>query len=71
MPVIEESELRRIVRATNLASDKQLDRKVRWLLTQCDRDGDGRISLAEFEGLARCVLRRSLEAVNLTADCNN
>jgi len=49
---IEEPELRRIVRATNLASEKQLDRKVRWLLSQCDGDGDGKISLAEFEGLA-------------------
>ena len=40
---IEVHELRKIVRATNLASEKQLDRKVRWLLSQCDIDGDGQI----------------------------
>jgi EF-hand domain pair len=40
---IDASELRKIVRATNLASEKQLDRKVRWLLSQCDKNGDGRI----------------------------
>ncbi len=43
---IEEHELRKIVRATNLASEKQLDRKVRWLLSQCDRNGDGQIRCA-------------------------
>ena len=40
---IEAHELRKIVRATNMASEKQLDRKVRWLLSQCDRNGDGQI----------------------------
>jgi Ca2+-binding EF-hand superfamily protein len=50
---IEEEELRRIVRATNLSSEKQLDRKVRWLMSQCDDDTDGKISLEEFQGLAR------------------
>ena len=43
---IEVHELRKIVRATNLASEKQLDRKVRWLLSQCDIDGDGQIRCA-------------------------
>ena len=47
---IEVHELRKIVKATNLASEKQLDRKVRWLLSQCDIDGDGQIRCA-----ARCV----------------
>lgn len=44
---IEVHELRKIVKATNLASEKQLDRKVRWLLSQCDIDGDGQIRFAE------------------------
>jgi serine/threonine-protein phosphatase 2B regulatory subunit len=43
---IEVHELRKIVKATNLASEKQLDRKVRWLLSQCDIDGDGQIRCA-------------------------
>ena len=43
---IEAHELRKIVKATNLASEKQLDRKVRWLLSQCDRNGDGQIRCA-------------------------
>lgn len=43
---IDANELRKIVRATNLASEKQLDRKVRWLLSQCDKDGDGKIRCA-------------------------
>ena len=51
---IEAHELRKIVRATNLASEKQLDRKVRWLLSQCDIDGDGQI---------RCVCGRGLRLV--------
>jgi len=50
---IHEAGLRQIVRATNLAPEKQLDRKVRWLLSQYDANGDGRISLAEFQSLAR------------------
>jgi Ca2+-binding EF-hand superfamily protein len=48
---IDANELRKIVRATNLASEKQLDRKVRWLLSQCDKDGDGKIRCAESRGL--------------------
>jgi serine/threonine-protein phosphatase 2B regulatory subunit len=51
---IEVHELRKIVKATNLASEKQLDRKVRWLLSQCDIDGDGQI---------RCAARARRSAV--------
>jgi|APGre2960657444_1045066.scaffolds.fasta_scaffold01086_7 serine/threonine-protein phosphatase 2B regulatory subunit len=48
---IEANELRKIVRATNLASEKQLDRKVRWLLSQCDCNGDGQIRCGAAAGL--------------------
>ena len=51
---IEVHELRKIVRATNLASEKQLDRKVRWLLSQCDIDGDGQIRCVR--GAPSCAL---------------
>ena len=49
---IDANELRKIVRATNLASEKQLDRKVRWLLSQCDKDGDGKIRCGQRGGLS-------------------
>ena len=54
---IEAHELRKIVRATNLASEKQLDRKVRWLLSQCDRNGDGQIRCAQACWRGRDVRR--------------
>ncbi len=57
---IEAHELRKIVRATNMASEKQLDRKVRWLLSQCDRNGDGQIRRA----CGRCRMMR------ITVPCN-
>ena len=50
---IDMEELRKIVRATNLTSDKQLDRKVRWLMSQVDVNGDGQISFEEFQDMAR------------------
>jgi len=50
---IDKDELRKIVKATNMATEKQLDRKVKWLMTQCDRDGDGRISFDEFVQLSK------------------
>jgi EF-hand domain pair len=64
---IEEEELRRIVRATNLSSEKQLDRKVRWLMSQCDDDTDGKISLEEFQGLARRFPNAIFPAYSLAA----
>jgi len=50
---IEAHELRKIVKSTNLASEKQLDRKVRWLLSQVDSNNDGQISFTEFQTLAK------------------
>lgn len=50
---INKDELRKIVKATNMATEKQLDRKVKWLMTQCDKDGDGRISYEEFVQLSK------------------
>ena len=50
---IDENELRKIVKATNMASEKQLDRKVKWLMSQVDKNNDGTISFDEFVLLAR------------------
>lgn len=50
---IDTEEMRKIVKATNMANDKQLDRKVRWLMSQVDHNGDGQISFEEFQDLAR------------------
>jgi serine/threonine-protein phosphatase 2B regulatory subunit len=50
---IDSEELRKIVKATNMASEKQLNRKVEWLMRQCDTDGDGKISFDEFVNLAK------------------
>ena len=50
---IEADELKKIVKATNMASAKQLDRKTEWLMKQCDTDGDGNISYEEFVNLAK------------------
>jgi serine/threonine-protein phosphatase 2B regulatory subunit len=50
---IDSSELRKIVKATNMASEKQLNRKVEWLMKQCDTDGDGQISFDEFVNLSK------------------
>ena len=36
-----------------MASAKQLDRKMHWLMKQCDADGDGNISYEEFVNLAK------------------
>ena len=38
---IDADELRKIVKATNMASEKQLTRKVEWLMKQCDTDATG------------------------------
>ena len=50
---IDNDELRKIVKATNMASEKQLDRKVKWLMSQVDKNNDGTISFDEFVVLAR------------------
>ena len=50
---IDAEELKKIVKATNMASAKQLDRKTEWLMKQCDADGDGNISYEEFVNLAK------------------
>ena len=50
---IDADELRKIVKATNMASEKQLTRKVEWLMKQCDTDGDGMISHDEFVNLSK------------------
>jgi serine/threonine-protein phosphatase 2B regulatory subunit len=50
---IDADELRKIVKATNMASEKQLTRKVEWLMKQCDTDGDGMISYDEFVNLSK------------------
>lgn len=50
---IDKDELKKIVKATNMASAKQLDRKTEWLMKQCDADGDGNISYEEFVNLAK------------------
>ncbi len=50
---IDAEELKNIVKATNMASAKQLDRKTEWLMKQCDADGDGNISYEEFVNLAK------------------
>lgn len=50
---IDKDELRKIVKATNMTSEKQLDRKVDWLMKQCDTDGDGMISFDEFVNLSK------------------
>ena len=50
---IEADELKKIVKATNMASAKQLDRKTEWLMKQCDTDEDGNISYEEFVNLAK------------------
>ena len=36
-----------------MASEKQLNRKVEWLMKQCDTDGDGQISFDEFVILSK------------------
>lgn len=50
---IDADELKKIVKATNMASTKQLDRKTEWLMKQCDTDGDRNISYEEFVNLAK------------------
>jgi len=50
---INASGLKKIVKATNMASAKQLDRKMHWLMKQCDADGVGNISYEEFVNLAK------------------
>mmetsp|Transcript_2940 Transcript_2940/g.10402 ORF Transcript_2940/g.10402 Transcript_2940/m.10402 type:complete len:381 (-) Transcript_2940:918-2060(-) len=50
---IDMDELRKIVKATNMASEKQLDKRVKWLMSQCDKNGDGKVSYEEFIGLAK------------------
>ena len=50
---IDASGLKKIVKATNMASAKQLDRKMHWPVNQCDTDGDGIISYEEFVNLAK------------------
>ena len=50
---IDPDELKKIVKATNMASAKQLDRKTEWLMKQCDTDEDGNISYEEFVNLAK------------------
>ena len=32
---------------------KQLDRKVKWLLSQCDKNNDGQLTFEEFSVLAK------------------
>ena len=50
---IDMDELRKIVKATNMASEKQLDRKVKWLMSQADKNNDGRLTFDEFTQLAK------------------
>ena len=50
---IDVDELKKIVKATNMASAKQLDRKVKWLLSQCDKNNDGQLTFEEFSVLAK------------------
>ena len=50
---IDSSEMRKIIGATNMSTDKQVERKVEWLMRQCDTDGDGNISFDEFTQLSK------------------
>ena len=50
---IDMDELRKIVKATNMASEKQLDRKVKWLISQAYKNNEGRLTFDEFTQLAK------------------
>ena len=62
---IDASEMRKIIRATNLSTDKQVERKVEWLMRQCDTDGDGNISFEEFTQLSKKFPNIVFPAFNL------
>lgn len=62
---IDASELRKIIRATNMSSEKQIERKVEWLMRQCDTDGDANISYEEFTQLAKKFPNIVFPAYNL------
>jgi len=68
---IEMEELKKIVKATNMASEKQLDRKVKWLMTQCDRDHDGKLTYDEFVNLAKKFPNIVFPAFSLANTVNN
>ena len=62
---IDSSELRKIICATNMSTDKQIERKVEWLMRQCDTDGDGNISFEEFTTLSKKFPNIVFPAFNL------
>mmetsp|Transcript_7122 Transcript_7122/g.23830 ORF Transcript_7122/g.23830 Transcript_7122/m.23830 type:complete len:354 (-) Transcript_7122:62-1123(-) len=62
---IDASEMRKIIKATNMSTDKQVDRKVEWLMRQCDTDGDGNISFEEFTALSKKFPNIVFPAFNL------
>jgi len=62
---IDSAEMRNIIRATNMSTDKQVDRKVEWLMKQCDTDGDGTISFEEFTALSKKFPNIVFPAFNL------
>ena len=62
---IDSSEMRKIIRATNMSTDKQVERKVEWLMRQCDTDGDGNISFDEFTQLSKKFPNIVFPAFNL------
>ena len=62
---IDAAEMRKIIKATNMSTDKQVDRKVEWLMRQCDTDGDGNISFEEFTALSKKFPNIVFPAFNL------
>jgi len=62
---IDSSEMQKIIRATNMSTDKQVERKVEWLMRQCDTDGDGNISFDEFTQLSKKFPNIVFPAFNL------
>lgn len=62
---IDSSEMGKIIRATNMSTDKQVERKVEWLMRQCDTDGDGNISFDEFTQLSKKFPNIVFPAFNL------
>jgi len=62
---IDASEMKKIIHATNMSSDASIDRKVEWIMRQCDTDGDGNISFEEFTQLSKKFPNIVFPAYNL------
>eukprot|EP00899_Mesostigma_viride_P013891 jgi/Mesvir1/22502/Mv18534-RA.1 len=50
---IDSDELCKIVKATNMTPESHIKKKVKWLMSQVDKNGDGKISYKEFFELSK------------------